>query len=371
LLFVGITHRIEGLSKLPPIKLIPEKEKEKATAPSPYEGELKEMTSTSHKADDDEPSTSLDSSSISSSTSAPSKPTSTPVSGDLLLPFLIFSVVKSNPSHLVSHLLFTQRFRNQVWVESRSTGEESYCLINLMAVAEFLENVDLAALGLAVVPVVGQEEEEEEGGSRPGLSPVGLSPILGVREGGGRGVEVGLRGRVEQQVDAIAGSANKVLAGVMDTSFGMLKSLLPGQDAQVPGVNSTVGSATVPAAAATTTTTINATTGSAPWNVVRPNFGLLRRESGFSIASIAASLPQAITSRKPGSGGDHPEDGQQMVTVSTSRPFSESDGADAYVFGHGRRRGEGMSESIWQVRRSSRMVKKKKQKRVKAGRVVW
>ena len=240
------------------------------------------MTSTSHKADDDDEhqdknqhSISLDSSSVSSSTSAPSKPTSTPVSGDLLLPFLIFSVVKSNPFHLVSHLLFTQRFRNQVRVESRSTGEESYCLINLMAVAEFLENVDLAALGLAVVPSVGQEEAE--GGSRPGLSPVGLSPILGVREGGG-GVEVGLRGRVEQQVDAIAGSANKVLAGVMDTSFGMLKSLLPAQEAQVSGVNLTVGSTTVPATAApaTTTTTINSTTtGGMPWNVVRPNFGLL------------------------------------------------------------------------------------------------
>jgi hypothetical protein len=102
-----------------------------------------------------------------------------------------------------------------------------------MAVAEFLENVDLAALGLAVVP------RREEVGWR------------------------WVRGRVEQQVDAIAGSANKVLAGVMDTSFGM-KSFLPGQEAQVSGVNSTVGSATVPAAAAvaaTTTTTINATTG--------------------------------------------------------------------------------------------------------------
>ena len=210
-----------------------------------------------------------------------------------------------------------------------------------MAVAEFLENVDLAALGLAVVPAVGQVEAE--GASRPGLSPVGLSPILGMREGGG-GVEVGLKGRVEQQVDAIAGSANKVLAGMMDTSFGMLKSLLPGQEAQVSGVNSTVGSTTVPATAAPTitTTAINSTTtGGAPWNVVRPNFGLLRCKSGFSIASIAASLPQAITSRKPGSGGDNPEDGQQMVTVSTSRPFSESDSADAYAFGHGEAEGGG------------------------------
>jgi len=72
------------------------------------------------------------------------RPKSTPVSGDILLPLLIFSVVKANPPHLISHLLYTQRFRNQ-----SIGGEESYCLINLMAVAEFLENVDLAALGLA------------------------------------------------------------------------------------------------------------------------------------------------------------------------------------------------------------------------------
>jgi len=67
----------------------------------------------------------------------------TPVSGDVLFPIMIFSVVKANPPHLVSNLLFTQRFRNQ-----SVGGEESYCLINMMAVAEFLENVDMAALGL-------------------------------------------------------------------------------------------------------------------------------------------------------------------------------------------------------------------------------
>ncbi len=37
----------------------------------------------------------------------------TPVSGDVLLPLLIFAVVKSNPPQLVSHLLYTQRFRNR------------------------------------------------------------------------------------------------------------------------------------------------------------------------------------------------------------------------------------------------------------------
>ena len=97
LLFVGITHRTDRLymSKLPPIRLIPEKEMEKSTALSLYRGELEGLTSTSHKADDDEPSISLDSSFVSGSTSAPSKPTSTPISGDLL-PILIFSVAKSN-----------------------------------------------------------------------------------------------------------------------------------------------------------------------------------------------------------------------------------------------------------------------------------
>ena len=75
--------------------------------------------------------------------SPPPPSTPTPVSGDVILPLMIFAAVKANPPHLVSHLLFTQRFRNQT-----IGGEESYCLINLMAVAEFLENVDLAALGL-------------------------------------------------------------------------------------------------------------------------------------------------------------------------------------------------------------------------------
>ena len=68
----------------------------------------------------------------------------TPVSGDVILPLMIFAVVKANPPGLVSNLLYIQRFRR----ESAAGGEEGYCLINLMAVAEFLENVDLEALGL-------------------------------------------------------------------------------------------------------------------------------------------------------------------------------------------------------------------------------
>jgi len=106
-----------------------------------------------------------------------------------------------------------------------------------------------------------------------------------------------LRGRVEQQVDAIAGSANKVLLGVVDTSFGMLRSLLP-----LPG--------TTPQAPADPSQQSEVASSNAPWNAVRPGFCLLRRESGFSIASLAASLPGSKDRNKSILGNG--EAGQQL-----------------------------------------------------------
>ncbi|KAH9839997.1 uncharacterized protein C8Q71DRAFT_703402 [Rhodofomes roseus] len=218
---------------------------------------------------------------------APSRTSSpTPVSGDVILPLMIFAVVKANPPRLVSNLLYIQRFRR----ESASGGEEGYCLINLMAVAEFLENVDLVALGL------GDSENTV-------LSPAQLSPIPFARSVRGaqppspQAMPASLRGRVEQQVDAITGSANKVLSGVVDSSFGVLRSLLPGQS-QTPATATTL-------AAETTEETS------------RPGFGILRRDTGFSIASLAASLPGSRASRS----GTGEESGQQMIEV-PSRPGS-------------------------------------------------
>lgn len=115
-----------------------------------------------------------------------------------------------------------------------------------------------------------------------------------------------LRGRVEQQVDAIAGSANKVLLGVVDTSFGMLRSLLP-----LPG--------STPQAPADPSQQSEVGSSSTPWNAVGPGFGLLRRESGFSIASLAASLPGS-KDRNKSILGNGEEAGQQLVSV--SRPGS-------------------------------------------------
>jgi len=240
---------VDGLGRLPPIRL--EEEEAPATARPRPEQEDRPISPlpipTSESFNYDPP--------------PPPKPTQ--VSGDVLLPMIIFSVVKMNPARLVSNLLFTQRFRR-----TSVGGEEAYCLINLMAVCEFLENVDMAALGLTV--------------SEPTFKPLApLSParlqfptaVLGTPS---------LRGRVEQGVDAIADSANKVISGVVDSSFGILKSL---------GRAATTPSAAKP-----------------------PPLG--RKESGFSIAGLAVSLP--IPSRSRSGSAVSPEEGRQLVTVGPS-----------------------------------------------------
>ncbi|KAG5339356.1 hypothetical protein C0989_004636 [Termitomyces sp. Mn162] len=216
---------------------------------------------------------------------APTEPT--PLSGDVLLPMIIFSVVKANPPHLVSSLLYTQRYRNQ-----SIGGEESYCLVNLMAVAEFLENVDLAALGLG---------DSDKVLSAADLTPIPLnrSPIADatpLAAATADGLPGRLRGGVEQ--------ANKVITGVMDTSFGMLRSLLP-----------QAADTAQPSASVSTTTPSSPPNTTVPVAAANPGFGLLRRESGFSIRSLTAALDIGRGSSK---GGE--ETGQQLVTV--SRPAS-------------------------------------------------
>jgi hypothetical protein len=47
---------------------------------------------------------------------------------DVLLPLLIYTVVKSNPQKFVSNLKFIQRYR----MPSKLTGEASYCLTNMV-----------------------------------------------------------------------------------------------------------------------------------------------------------------------------------------------------------------------------------------------
>jgi hypothetical protein len=69
----------------------------------------------------------------SSSLDYQAKSSATSVNTDVLLPIIIFAVVKANPVQLVSQLLFIERYRSR-----HVSGEESFCLINFLAVVEFL-----------------------------------------------------------------------------------------------------------------------------------------------------------------------------------------------------------------------------------------
>jgi len=304
---------VDGLSKLPPVRLRPDDEGKHndsnvTKGTDSEEKEMESMPPDKRVAPDENGVVSPGSGDIlpletGASSSIPSVSKPTPVSGDVILPLMIFSVVKSNPPHLLSHLLYIQRFRNQA-----VGGEEAYCLINLIAVGEFLENVDLAHLGLG--------SASEKVVSTAELSPISVIRSRGIGSVGGSPTTIGttepkvegtmkLRGRVEQQVDVIAGSANKVLSGVVDTSFGVLRALLPGNPEENSGVSHTADPTT---------------------QELRTSFGLLRKESGFSIANLAASLPGA----RPKSSGTQQlalTEGQQMTEVS-ARPASRA-GDDA------------------------------------------
>ncbi|KAI8097512.1 uncharacterized protein BX664DRAFT_326584 [Halteromyces radiatus] len=66
-------------------------------------------------------------------------------SADVLLPLLIFTIVKCNPTNFMSNLKFIQRFRQP----SRLSGQASYCLTNILAAVSFLETTNLVGLGLS------------------------------------------------------------------------------------------------------------------------------------------------------------------------------------------------------------------------------
>lgn len=309
---------VEGLSRLPPIRLKPEEELENEPTPmaaqfkqnrsprSPVktfdqsEGTLPPLREESTDASPAEPELLQ----VPSPTlpQAPSSPT--PVASDVLLPFMIYSVVKSNPPELVSHLLYIQRYR----MRAGAGGEEGFCLINLLAVVEFLENVDLGALGLA---------DSARVLSVANLAPLPLSPAPFGDDSASSPVSAAarLRGRVNQ-VEELAGSAGKVVFGVVDSSFSALRGLL-----SVPGAPVADQSPV----AATSPQLLD----QAPWNYQREGFGLLRRGTEFTLASVTSSLPalHRVTTGGSRRTGQGEESGQMLIEV-PSRPGSVKAGYD-------------------------------------------
>ncbi|KAK7041583.1 hypothetical protein VNI00_009170 [Paramarasmius palmivorus] len=209
---------------------------------------------------------------------------------DTIFPLLILSVVKANPPRLISHLLYTQRFRNRSF-----GGEEAYCLVNLMAVAEFIGALDPSTVTSTRLGIIPQLQS-------PGSGPIPI-PAPSSRPGSRMSqsaqsttsTSFTLRHRVEQQVDALSTSAGRVLtgvSGVVDSSFGILKNM----------------NLTLPVSLATPEVKE-----AAPWNGQREV--LVRRDTGgFSIRSL--KLPGL----GGGSGSGQGRKEEEMVSV--SRPGS-------------------------------------------------
>ncbi|CCF51682.1 hypothetical protein NDA11_000558 [Ustilago hordei] len=138
-------------------------------------------------------------------------------SADLILPILIYSIVRSNPPRLASNLLYVQRFRR----ESLMRGEGSYCLVNVQAAVVFLQGVDVKHLGLDAGVIGGplkvDDAEKECKGSQgvEGVKEAGRGGTgRGGTGGGGTGGRGLLRGRVAQEIGELA-------AGVMGSGVGV------------------------------------------------------------------------------------------------------------------------------------------------------
>ncbi|WVQ95627.1 hypothetical protein IAU59_002725 [Kwoniella sp. CBS 9459] len=249
----------------------------------------------------------------------PSDSTSKPgTSGaDLILPIIIYSVVKSNPPQLASQLMYLRRYRSAICL----TGEASYAIVNLTAVVEFIEHVDLAELGLG--------GDSDKVMSIDDLSPIGLNYLdesnadaASIASASSR-----LRGRVFQvgeMAGTAAGSANKVLSGVVDSSWTALRGLMSTGANPQPESGEASGTepSTNPAAAGET--------GGRPG--LRP-----RQASTFSLASVTASVASIAAAaaarnrsraNSRASAPEHVWSGNQELQEVTSRPASVRERGD-------------------------------------------
>ena len=247
---------------------------------------------------------------------------------DLILPIIIYAVVRSNPPQLASQLMYLRRYRSAICL----TGEASYAMVNVTAVVEFLEHVDLAELGLG--------GDSDKVMSIADLSPIGLD-YLGDGNADAESIaspSTRLRGRVVEVGElagTAAGSANKVITGVLDSSWSAMRGLI----SSPPNANANE-SGTVPA---------------------QPRPSRPRQASTFSLASTVASIAAAATTAaqrsRAGSrasemvgahqhlhqqgNGQQWQGNQELVEV-TSRPESINEAADdgyPYSFGAGAERG--------------------------------
>ncbi|KAF9117595.1 hypothetical protein BGW39_002026 [Mortierella sp. 14UC] len=132
-------------------------------------------------------------------------------SADVLLPLLIFSVVKSNPPMLISNLRYIQRFK----VQDQLTGELAYCLTNMMAVVSFLETLDPQAFGLSSdIRVLSDLSDIHADSGRPNPA---ANPLLNFQEGLDHTKALGHK--VSQELVGVAEEGLKVISDVVQDGY--------------------------------------------------------------------------------------------------------------------------------------------------------
>ncbi|KAF9088898.1 hypothetical protein BGX29_012342 [Mortierella sp. GBA35] len=132
-------------------------------------------------------------------------------SADVLLPLLIFSVVKSNPPMLISNLRYIQRFR----VQDHLTGELAYCLTNMMAVVSFLETLDPQAFGLSSdIRVLSDLSDIHTASGKPNPA---VTPLLNFQEGLDHTKALGHK--VSQELVGAAEEGLKVISDVVQDGY--------------------------------------------------------------------------------------------------------------------------------------------------------
>lgn len=166
-----------------------------------------EATSSSMLPAKPSPPTSIFETSRSRGRASPSASNSS--SADLILPLLIYSVVRANPPHLFSHLRYIHRFR----AESLLRGQASYAATNFDAVIEWSQHVDLSTLGLSsdnVITAAAASPSQQHGTPSLTRPRAYTTPSTFLRE------------RVSLTADQLVDSANSALTGVVDSSYRLL-----------------------------------------------------------------------------------------------------------------------------------------------------
>ncbi|KAJ2691194.1 hypothetical protein GGH99_002471 [Coemansia sp. RSA 1285] len=125
------------------------------------------------------------------------------LSADSILPLLIYSVVKANPSKFVSNLRYVQRYRTRALLASQF----EYCLTNAQAAASFVDSVDAKQLGLSAE----LSSSALERAMPPALAA--LHNLLVNNVVSNVGMEV---------VQGVADGSRKVAVGVFDATLGRL-----------------------------------------------------------------------------------------------------------------------------------------------------